>query len=54
MSENLFDPFSSTVGGLFWMDPDLYDQTLSAMKQGTALVPVTLIDERFKVTKESP
>jgi microcin C transport system substrate-binding protein len=54
MSENLFDPFSSTVGGLFWVDPDLYDQTLSAMKQGTALPPVTLIDDRFKVTKESP
>jgi microcin C transport system substrate-binding protein len=35
------------------MDPDLYDHTMSAMKQGTALPPVTLMDDRFKVTKES-
>jgi microcin C transport system substrate-binding protein len=50
MSDSLFDPFSSTVGGLFWIDPDLYDETVSVMKQGIPLPPVTITDTRFKVT----
>ncbi|MGM0394923.1 MAG: ABC transporter substrate-binding protein, partial [Thermodesulfobacteriota bacterium] len=54
MSDNLFDPFSSTVGGLFWLDPAIYDDTVSKMKQGTALPPVTITDTRFKVTGDPP
>jgi microcin C transport system substrate-binding protein len=50
MSDSLFDPFSSTTGGLFWMDPDRYEETVSAMKQGISLPPVTIIDTRFQVT----
>ena len=53
MSDSLFDPFSSTTGGLFWIDPDLYENTVSAMKQGIRLPPVTITDPRFQVTGES-
>jgi microcin C transport system substrate-binding protein len=52
MSDSLFDPFSSTTGGLFWIDPDLYEDTVSAMKQGIRLPPVTITDTRFQVTGE--
>lgn len=50
MSENLFDPFSSTVGGLFWIDTHILDQTMSAMKQGIELTPETITNTRFRVT----
>jgi microcin C transport system substrate-binding protein len=53
MSDSLFDPFSSTVGGLFWIDPDLYDETVSVMKQGIPLPKVTITDTRFKVTGDA-
>jgi microcin C transport system substrate-binding protein len=50
MSENLFDPFSSTVGGLFWIDTQMLDQTVSAMNQGSELTPETITNTRFRVT----
>jgi len=52
MSDSLFDPFSSTTGGLFWIDPVRYADTVSAMKQGIRLPPVTITDTRFQVTGE--
>jgi microcin C transport system substrate-binding protein len=53
MSDSLFDPFSSTTGGLFWIDPDLYEDTVFAMKQNISLPPVTITDTRFQVTGDS-
>ena len=52
MSQDLFDPFSSTVGGLFWLDQDIFDQTVSAMKQDLRLPAQTIRDTRFKVVGE--
>ena len=47
-SEDLFDPFGSTAGGLFWFDSRVYDETRRAIKSTTPFKPVTIIDERFK------
>ena len=49
MSQDLFDPFSASVGGLFWLDQDLFDQTVSAMKQDITLPPETIKNTQFKV-----
>jgi len=46
---SLFDPFSSTTGGLFWYDKDLHEETRAAMKAGKAFEPVTTIDETYKI-----
>lgn len=48
-SDSLFDPFSSTTGGLFWIDTEGKKTTLEAKKQGRAFTPVTIKDEQFKV-----
>lgn len=48
-SDNLFDPFSSTMGGLFWIDPDKKKETLEAIQNGETFPPVVLMDERFRV-----
>lgn len=48
-SDSLFDPFSSTTGGLFWIDNDIRTETLEAKKQGQVFAPVVVIDEQFKV-----
>ncbi len=49
MSQDLFDPFSATVGGLFWLDQKIFDHTVSAMKQDTRLPAKTIRDTRYKV-----
>ena len=49
MSESLFDPFSSTVGGLFWIDNKIREQTLESMKKGIQFEPIRIMDEQFKV-----
>ncbi|OQY50832.1 MAG: ABC transporter substrate-binding protein [Desulfobacteraceae bacterium 4572_89] len=49
MSESLFDPFSSNVGGLFWIDTTIREQTLESMKKGIKFEPGVVIDEQFKV-----
>jgi microcin C transport system substrate-binding protein len=54
MSEDLFDPFSASVGGLFWMDPDIRDQTITAMKQDVQLTPGTIKDTRFRIIGGRP
>jgi len=48
-SDSLFDPFSSTTGGLFWINANKKDETLAALKKGKAFQPVVIVDERFKV-----
>jgi len=47
-SGSLFDPFSSTTGGLFWYDKKLYEETKKAMKKKRAFPPVTIIDKTYK------
>ncbi len=47
-SDSLFDPFSSTTGGLFWIDPKVRQQTLAAMEKGIIFPPVLIMDERYK------
>ncbi len=54
MSEDLFDPFSATVGGLFWLDTDIFDKTVSAMEQDISLTPETIEDTRFRVVGDLP
>ena len=49
LSEGLFDPFSSTVGGLFWIDKKIREQTLEAMAQGIRFEPKIIVDEQFKI-----
>ena len=47
-SESLFDPFSSTTGGLFWIDGKKKEETLNAKKQNIKFKPVVIKDETFK------
>ncbi len=49
MSQGLFDPFSSTVGGLFWIDKKIREQTLDAMKKGEGFEPEIIVTDQFKV-----
>jgi len=44
---DLFDPFSSVTGGLFWFDQKAHDETQLAMKEARAMEPVTIIDKTF-------
>ncbi len=54
MSRDLFDPFSATIGGLFWIDPDIRQQTLDAMEQGKSFPEVLIKDERYRRTADKP
>ncbi|GAB6907886.1 extracellular solute-binding protein [Desulfosarcina cetonica] len=47
-SESLFDPFSSSTGGLFWFDAARYAETRKAMADGKAFPPVTVVDRTYK------
>jgi microcin C transport system substrate-binding protein len=47
-SDSLFDPFSTTTGGLFWMNEQKKEETMDAMKQKRKFKPVVIIDDRFK------
>ncbi len=53
-SEDLFNPFSSITGGLFWFDQALYDQTQAAMENGTTFPPVTEIDKTYLTGRDNP
>ncbi len=46
---DLFDPFSSGTGGLFWYDKGLYDETKQAMKKKKPFPAATVIDETYKM-----
>jgi len=48
-STELFDPFGSAIGGLFWFDKELYEETKGAMKEKEKFPPVTIIDETYKM-----
>ncbi len=48
VSDSLFDPFSSTSGGLFWIDPEVRKQTMDAIDRGITFAPVLIMDKRYK------
>jgi microcin C transport system substrate-binding protein len=49
VSENLFSPFNSATGGMFWYDKQLHEETKKAMKKKINFPPVTIIDETYKI-----
>ncbi len=49
---SLFEPFSSTTGGLFWYDSDLHDETKEAMGKGIKFNPVTIVDKTYKTVSD--
>jgi len=49
MTGDLFSPFGSATGGLFWYDADLHKETRKAMKEKKKFKPVTIIDETYKM-----
>ncbi len=48
-SDDLFDPFSSSTGGLFWINREKRQETLNALKNKDRFRPVVIKDEQFKV-----
>ncbi|MFO8048824.1 MAG: extracellular solute-binding protein [Desulfosudaceae bacterium] len=46
-TSDLFEPFDSTTGGLFWFDQKRHDQTRQAMRQDTSFDPTTIIDQTY-------
>ena len=48
LSDDLFDPFSSGTGGLFWFDKKVYEKTKQAMKKHRKLEQVIIVDETYK------
>jgi len=48
LSDDLFDPFSSGTGGLFWFDKKVYEETQQAMKKHRKLKQVIIVDETYK------
>jgi microcin C transport system substrate-binding protein len=48
-SNNLFDPFNSATGGLFWFDAQRHHETREAMKAGRVFGPATRIDDTYKM-----
>jgi microcin C transport system substrate-binding protein len=47
-TDDLFDPFSSMTGGLFWMNSGKKEETFNAMKKGRAFLQVVIRDEQFR------
>jgi len=48
MSDDLFAPFSSTTGGLFWIDPEVRKETFEAMKNSQTYPNTMIKDVQFK------
>jgi microcin C transport system substrate-binding protein len=48
-SGDLFDPFGTSAGGLFWYDKELHEETKRGKKKKQKLPPVTIIDETYKM-----
>ena len=49
ISGDLFSPFDSTAGGLFWYDKELHEETLNAVKNNTKIQSVIIKDETYKM-----
>jgi microcin C transport system substrate-binding protein len=48
-SEDLFDPFNRTTGGLFWYDKAMREETRAALKKGKPFQPVVIIDKTYQI-----
>jgi len=48
MSDNLFAPFSSTTGGVFWIDEQKRQETLAAMDEGVSFPERLIVDRQYK------
>jgi microcin C transport system substrate-binding protein len=49
MSGDLFSPFSSATGGLFWYEHDLKLETEKAMKEKKTFIGDPIIDKTYKI-----
>jgi microcin C transport system substrate-binding protein len=49
MSGDLFSPFSSATGGLFWYNDDMKSETEKAMKEKKPFPAITEIDKTYKM-----
>ncbi len=49
LTDDLFDPFNTTYGGLFWIDGDLRKKVQKAKKSGKKLEAKTIIDTTYKI-----
>jgi microcin C transport system substrate-binding protein len=47
---DLFSPFDSATGGLFWFDEEIKEETEEATKRNRPLEPVTVVDETYKMS----
>ena len=47
-TNDIFDPFNSVTGGLFWYDQKRHDETLKAMKEDRPFPPVTIVDKTYQ------
>ena len=50
VSGDLFDPFDSATGGLFWFDEARQAETRQAMRKRTPFPAVTRVDETYKMS----
>jgi microcin C transport system substrate-binding protein len=48
-TNDLFDPFDTSTGGLFWCDQALREETLKAKKKKKKLPPVTIVDTTYRM-----
>lgn len=46
---DLFAPFDSATGGLFWFDKTLYDETKKAMKKKQPFPSETVVDKTYQI-----
>ncbi|THB81416.1 MAG: ABC transporter substrate-binding protein [Desulfobacteraceae bacterium] len=46
-SENLFSPFGTSTGGVFWVDDAVKKETLGAMKSKQTFEPVVIKDDKY-------
>ncbi|MDY6824531.1 MAG: extracellular solute-binding protein [Thermodesulfobacteriota bacterium] len=46
-TKDLFEPFDSATGGLFWFDQTLHKETQDAMEDDVAFKPKTIIDKTY-------
>ncbi len=53
-SDDLFAPFDSATGGLFWFDRRRYEETMAARKAGSTFPPVTIIDRTYQRKPAKP
>lgn len=53
-TDDLFAPFDSATGGLFWFDAARYRETARARKKHTSFAPATIIDKTYRREVPAP